>query len=313
MPASTAGIDMRAARRALAGLQQIERELVELRYVRRSDALEGSREAVARLADLGSPTAILDRAGAELGTRSRFRRVLLSRLRGRELTAISLWIDGDADEARELIGPLRDAPRTIDYPLIEAEVAQQRRGQISAPPAPSRAGRPAPSGPDWGSHVVVPVILHGTVVGMLHADNSADGPAVDDVDLEVAELFADGLAGAFERAVLREALLQHRHALQSAIQWIDGRLAGLAADAVTTAAAEQPSGEFGLADPLTPREAEVMALLGRGLTNLAIANALVVREGTVKYHVKNILRKLGATSRADAVARYARANLSGSP
>jgi DNA-binding NarL/FixJ family response regulator len=33
----------------------------------------------------------------------------------------------------------------------------------------------------------------------------------------------------------------------------------------------------------------------------------VVREGTVKYHVKNILRKLGATSRADAVARFVRA------
>ena len=44
--------------------------------------------------------------------------------------------------------------------------------------------------------------------------------------------------------------------------------------------------------------------MARGQTNLAIANALLVREGTVKYHVKNILRKLGATSRADAVARY---------
>ena len=43
---------------------------------------------------------------------------------------------------------------------------------------------------------------------------------------------------------------------------------------------------------------------------LAIANALVVREGTVKYHVKNILRKLGATSRADAVARFVRSTSS---
>jgi LuxR family transcriptional regulator, regulator of acetate metabolism len=51
----------------------------------------------------------------------------------------------------------------------------------------------------------------------------------------------------------------------------------------------------------------VLQLLARGYTNLAIANALVVREGTVKYHVKNILRKLGAASRADAVSRYVRA------
>ena len=51
----------------------------------------------------------------------------------------------------------------------------------------------------------------------------------------------------------------------------------------------------------------MLRLLARGNTNLAIATALVVREGTVKYHVKNILRKLGATNRADAVARYVRA------
>ena len=60
-------------------------------------------------------------------------------------------------------------------------------------------------------------------------------------------------------------------------------------------------------ESLTARELEVLRLLARGNTNRAIANALVVREGTVKYHVKNILRKLGATSRADAVARFVRA------
>ncbi len=51
--------------------------------------------------------------------------------------------------------------------------------------------------------------------------------------------------------------------------------------------------------------------MARGRTNGAIASELVVREGTIKYHVKNILRKLGATSRADAVARYVRASEGG--
>jgi DNA-binding NarL/FixJ family response regulator len=66
-------------------------------------------------------------------------------------------------------------------------------------------------------------------------------------------------------------------------------------------------GDTRLLEPLTPRELDVLRLLARGQTNLAIAKTLVVREGTVKYHVKNVLRKLGATSRADAVARFVRA------
>jgi DNA-binding NarL/FixJ family response regulator len=66
-------------------------------------------------------------------------------------------------------------------------------------------------------------------------------------------------------------------------------------------------GDTRLVESLTARELDVLRLLARGNTNMAIATALVVREGTVKYHVKNILRKLGATSRADAVARFVRA------
>jgi DNA-binding NarL/FixJ family response regulator len=71
--------------------------------------------------------------------------------------------------------------------------------------------------------------------------------------------------------------------------------------------------EARLLHSLTPRELEVLRLLARGLTNHAIADALVVREGTVKYHVKNILRKLGATSRADAVSRFVRSTAAEGP
>ena len=43
-----------------------------------------------------------------------------------------------------------------------------------------------------------------------------------------------------------------------------------------------------------------------GSTNAAIANELVISEGTVKSHVKHILRKLRASNRAEAVSRYLR-------
>jgi DNA-binding CsgD family transcriptional regulator len=55
---------------------------------------------------------------------------------------------------------------------------------------------------------------------------------------------------------------------------------------------------------LTRRELEVLRLMAAGDTNGRIARRLVISEGTVKSHVKHILRKLGAANRAEAVSRW---------
>jgi DNA-binding NarL/FixJ family response regulator len=55
---------------------------------------------------------------------------------------------------------------------------------------------------------------------------------------------------------------------------------------------------------LSAREREVLDLMAAGATNNQIARELVLSEGTVKSHVKRILRKLRVDSRAAAVARY---------
>ena len=57
--------------------------------------------------------------------------------------------------------------------------------------------------------------------------------------------------------------------------------------------------------PLTPREVEVLRLLGTGATNREIAGALYLSEGTVKNHVSRILNRLGLRDRTQA-AVYAR-------
>lgn len=52
---------------------------------------------------------------------------------------------------------------------------------------------------------------------------------------------------------------------------------------------------------ITPREREILVLLARGLSNVAIGQRLYISAATVKFHVGNVMQKLGARRRAEAV------------
>ncbi|MFE0749773.1 response regulator [Gordonia sp. NPDC058843] len=61
------------------------------------------------------------------------------------------------------------------------------------------------------------------------------------------------------------------------------------------------SGENETSEALSDREREVLRLLADGLANKRIGETLYISESTVKFHIRNIIRKLGVSKRTDAV------------
>ncbi|WP_067127032.1 response regulator [Microtetraspora malaysiensis] len=83
---------------------------------------------------------------------------------------------------------------------------------------------------------------------------------------------------------------------------------GLISPSVTrkliAAFAGAPAADPGALEALTPREHEVLAGLGRGLSNAEIARSLGIAEATAKTHVSRVLAKLGLRSRAQAAVYW---------
>jgi LuxR family transcriptional regulator, regulator of acetate metabolism len=279
--------------RVLGELQELHCELVE----RRGARLRAAGEALARLGDTGSRAAIIAGAAEALGAHTGFDAVLVSGLDTETLRPQALWIRDDAAAAHDRLAELQRRSIPVRYPLAEAEVARRHEPACVA----VDGGRAALADVlEWPAYAVAGVAIEGKSVGFVHAARSA---GVDDLDVALVARCADALARAFERAVLREQLDREQAQLQAAARWIAGQMHQLG-ELGTPATSGRPD----LAALLTARELDVLRLLARGQSNRAIAAALLIGEGTVKYHVKNILRKLGARGRTDAVSRYMRAD-----
>jgi len=65
----------------------------------------------------------------------------------------------------------------------------------------------------------------------------------------------------------------------------------------------EPKTESGLMEPLSPREREILRLIGEGASNREIGDKLFITEGTVKNHVSNILSKLDVRDRTQAALK----------
>ena len=202
--------------------------------------------------------------------------------------------------------------------MVEAELMRRRRATIVKHQADLPRERRPPLAPAGGdSYVAAPVVLDGQAIGFLHGDY-ADRP-VESLERDAVWSFADGFAQVFERAVLRRRLREQRRQLRRLVSWTDAMASELSDSAIELDSGGEPEAAVRpaplgpeaadaagsrLEDLLTRRELDVLRLMARGDSNRAIATELVVSEGTVKFHVKNILRKLRASNRVEAASRY---------
>ena len=107
-----------------------------------------------------------------------------------------------------------------------------------------------------------------------------------------------------ERRALREVLDLTADVVAECDTLADARDAAIAADGILLPMPQRDADADGiLSEALTPREIEVLELVGEGLSNKAIADRLGISDHTVKFHIASLSGKLGAGNRTDAVRR----------
>ncbi len=298
-------------------------ERLHQRFQARFQALAEVQAALAELRQITAPSAMLARAPSALCEGSKFTRTIVSMLAAGRMVPEAVHFTGEPGNAQAVLEQLRGNPVRLEHPLIETEVLRRRRATlvVDAHLHP-RVDRRFAQLMGWRFYAAAPLVVGPHVVGVIHADRGPDQP-LDVLDRDVLWEFASGLAQAYESATLRRTLRQEREQLRQFLEWLNARSGELTDAPITLAprpgaplpapqSLDDPAPTTGRDDRvvfeglLTRRELDVLRLLADGSSNKAIADALVVSTGTVKFHVNSILRKLHAGNRAEAVSRYLR-------
>jgi DNA-binding CsgD family transcriptional regulator/GAF domain-containing protein len=278
----------------------------------RGQRLADCASGLSRLRGLPGSDVLLDTACEELVLRCGFHRAVLSRVKGRSWKPLTIH-DRSQDSGRSWFSEWINQSVPLQGAAPETELLTKRRPALVYDTANAPVYRPLIVAAGHSRSYVVAPLIHGEdVMGFLHVDHHPLPRRVDEADREVLWAFADGFGHVYERTVLIERLRAQRDSARDLFFAALDRMDELCESAVGSAGHGEleapraegsgPAVESRTPSDLTEREAEVFELLVTGATNQAIADELVITEGTVKSHVKHILRKAGAVNRAQAVA-----------
>ncbi|WP_081813780.1 helix-turn-helix transcriptional regulator [Microbacterium sp. CH12i] len=170
---------------------------------------------------------------------------------------------------------------------------------------PPEDGRPLPSEVAHGARAVV----RGSVLALI------DSPEVERVRVQwgcdgtnlLIDVRDDGRGDTSDDSVSMQSVSQRIHALGGQISMT--ATPGWGTEIAIVIPLDPPHAPPGSTEAwdLRPRELDVLRRLASGRRNRDIATDLAISENTVKFHVANIYRKLGVTSRTEATALFLRA------
>ena len=321
-----------------ATLGQLGTSLVELQTFRsaahdhevheRLGRMEALEAGLSPLRFVHNPDELLSKACEAVVHSCGFDRAMLSRVEDSTWRPWKSYAVADREFEREFrswITQTQEIP--LDHLLLESEMIR-RHGPalVTHPEDDTHVYQPLVAVSGLKSYVAAPLMPTGRVIGFLHADYET--ATVTELDRDILWAFAEAFGHIFERAVLVSRLRDQREQVREAMRTVESVLEELAnaeIELAVRAAGDNATGASGrLPGPspapgsridslLTPRELEVLTLMATGATNSRIAEQLVITDGTVKSHVKRILRKLRSANRSEAIARYLRLTMGPAP
>lgn len=283
-----------------------------------TSTLELVREALARFDGIDSLSHLISecpRAICQLG----FDRGMLSLVETSLWRPVSAHSEHEPEWAQQLVASGQEFPQQFSASLPEFTLVRRARSiRVTDAQHNPEIYHQVVGASRSRSYIAAGVMSNGALAGLLHADRYFQRSDVDDGDRSLLGLFAE----AFGHIMAKAAILDRSSALKlqlatltseinSAVSGWDAAAPGfrpLERDNGGTRAASAPV----VPEPassldrhgLTQRELQVLQLMAKGANNIEIATRLFISTGTVKSHVKHILRKLGAANRAEAVSRW---------
>jgi LuxR family transcriptional regulator, regulator of acetate metabolism len=314
----TKGMRSRRLERIRSELRGLLVEIQQRMLDAQQEMVRGIKSGLDRLSAAETTDRLVALAASEVCRSCGVDRCCIFRTDGARLYVTSVHFSGDDAFQEEWEAYARANPAELKYQDREVE-ALRRRVPVLVDDVGHRDGmRDLISAGRASSYVASPIVVRDSVVGMMHADRYHAGQRVDPVLRDALGAFAAGFGYALERNALIEGTRSQLTRIRALIGEVEGSLDSLLhpdRSLMQTDASQIFSGplhpvglpiESRIAEVLTRRELEVVELMGRGASNADIALKLVISEGTVKSHVKHILRKLRAANRAQAVAAYMR-------